>query len=388
MTAKTAECKCHAAVMTPPGAAAIATIRLIGPDSIGILKRIFRSDGGRAIDLADPDRLMFGTIKDGPDTIDQVIVSADADRTEVDINCHAGRRVVERLILLLQQNGVEFADWQELISPHSIAEEMELVLPRAITPMAVAAIVSLDDWLERTIISLEKRPDSLADVSCAAKRLAERFPLSKRLLAPSAVVLAGAVNVGKSSLANTLTGSAQSIAADMPGTTRDWTCRLVDIDGLPIELIDTAGKWRGQDRPDCAIEQKAGQQTEKKISSAELILLILAADAEKLDDGAQRQLARLRKLNASAEIMAVINKIDIAAGDTRPKCDVCVSAKTGEGLEMLRAAIVSRLGFGNFDPAEPLVFTERQYHLAVELAGVESGKRAISLLKKMRSEQY
>ena len=146
----------------------------------------------------------------------------------------------------LQRQGASIAPSVQidpiLARPHprwnnpAIAAEMAAALRDAITPLAAAAVAR--QW-SAGLSELASSEPSAADLrACAA-----RWPTLRRLLEPAEVVVAGPPNAGKSSLVNALAGRDVSIVSDIPGTTRDWVRTLIDLDGVPIWLTDTAGLW-------------------------------------------------------------------------------------------------------------------------------------------------
>ncbi|MBN1844551.1 MAG: 50S ribosome-binding GTPase [Sedimentisphaerales bacterium] len=363
--------KTKAALLTWPGPAALATIQLVGPESLSVLRCCFRPQAAQAATDLSGARPRFGAIRDGREILDQVIVAADAVRQTVEIHCHGGPRVVQRLLLLLQKQGVEITTWQQLRPADSIAAEVEFSLPSARTRLGVRAIAvqypgGLTACLQGQIARLQNgdlTPDGLRNE--LRDRLAG-FALARRLLQPASVVLAGPANTGKSTLANALTGKRQSITADAAGTTRDWTAHLTDINGLPVELVDTAGR---RDRPD-AIETHALQLAETRIARADLVVLVVEAGPRR--DGQIEQERAI--LPENKEILVAVNKIDLypdqSAGtsQTAPPADcVYISARHETNLDHLRSAIAGRLGLDRFDPQGPLVFTRRQYDLLAEI---------------------
>ena len=171
-------------------------------------------------------------------------------------------------------------------------------------------------------------------------------------------VLIGAPNVGKSSLLNRLAGDDVAIVTELPGTTRDALREQIDIDGLPVHIIDTAGLRETGD----AVERIGISRTWAMIEKADLALLV--ADASGTDDAAER--AIIDRLPPGLGRIRVMNKIDLvprnsARESTDAEERVWVSAKTGEGLELLKRAIWDRAGW---HPAGEGLFTARARHVA------------------------
>jgi len=369
----------RAALITPPGAAAIAVIQIVGPDSVTVLKQVFRSGKGDMESFL-ADRLVYGVIFEDDEQIDKVIVAADPQEQVVDINCHGGPRVVQRILMLLQKHGVEITTWRKLTAAKSVAAEVELILPQAKTELAVRAIAGqypggLFQKCEMLVAGLQTSDMSLT----AAKReiiiLFGTFRWAQRLLYGPMVVLTGPVNVGKSTLVNALTGKTQSLVADTPGVTRDWTSQLADINGLGVNLVDTAGRRVSDDE----IEREALVQADKVLAEADLILLV----AEPAEDMEETILDQMDELPDTTDIQIVVNKIDLQPELPRKRGYVYVSAEQGDNLNQLREAISSEFGFSHFDPNAPLVFTERQYKLLLDANNAGSTEEMLNYLKEM-----
>jgi len=176
------------------------------------------------------------------------------------------------------------------------------------------------------------------------------------------VVLAGAPNVGKSSLMNRLAGEEVAIVTEIPGTTRDAIRQSLVIDGLPVHLVDTAG-LRESDDP---VEREGMVRTRAAIERADVVLWVRSAEARESPDPAIDPLAEsIATLAARARFIDVVNKIDLTgegAGEIR-KADrwtIRVSAKYGEGSDLLRRALRDVAGLGD---AQEGLFLARARHL-------------------------
>ncbi|MCK5269708.1 MAG: GTP-binding protein [Sedimentisphaerales bacterium] len=379
---------CRAALITPSAPAALAVIRLVGPDAQSVTKRIFRprSPSAGSDDQLLSGQLIFGSLidhtyaTDDEEIIDQVVIARNSDAQTIDINCHGGPRIVQRLLMLLQKHDVEIVSWDELADAASIADEVALTLPRVLTRMAVLALTAqhptgLYAWAEKTIAALRKEPLTLSPVKKEIQKLLPTYDLAHRLFNPPTVVLTGPVNTGKSTLANTLTGKAQSLTSDIPGATRDWTSQLTDINGIPINLIDTAGRRDGTD----SLEEQSLFVADKKIAYADLIILIIEADGCENERIADQKLF----LPTSVELLIVVNKCDLPHHPENIKNHLNISALTGNNLDLLRTAIAEHLGFIGFDPLAPLIFTPRQFALLNTAANATSSEQILATLKNL-----
>ena len=174
-----------------------------------------------------------------------------------------------------------------------------------------------------------------------------------RLRAGFNVVLAGRPNVGKSSLLNALSGEEAAIVTAIPGTTRDRIEKSITIDGMPVNIVDTAGLHETSDE----VEILGIAGTRKAIGAADMVLHLVDATAGvTLDD-----LEIARSLPATIPVLTIHNKIDAAGAEPLTQGNaIHLSAKTGAGLELLRSALRSAAGL---DGAGEDVILARERHL-------------------------
>jgi tRNA modification GTPase len=171
------------------------------------------------------------------------------------------------------------------------------------------------------------------------------------------VVIAGKPNAGKSSLLNRLAGEEIAIVTDVPGTTRDVLRQQVHLDGLPLNLVDTAGLRSARD----VVEAEGVRRARYEITAADRVLYVLDAGAGRAESWAQE----LAELPAGVPVTLVFNKIDLTGGP--PRLDdaaspprVFLSARTGAGLDLLRAHLKASAGYY---PSESGAFSARRRHL-------------------------
>jgi tRNA modification GTPase len=161
------------------------------------------------------------------------------------------------------------------------------------------------------------------------------------------VVLAGRPNVGKSSLLNRLAGEERAIVTPVAGTTRDALREPVQIEGVPLVLVDTAGLRASAD----VIERMGIERTRQEIERADVVIAVHEAG---------RAPEPLENLPVGSPVLEIYNKMDLAPGFTPPAQAIGVSAKTGLGLEVLKKAILRQAGWSS--TGEP-VFLARERHL-------------------------
>ncbi len=250
-----------------------------------------------------------------------------------------------------------------------------------------AALIRLQVDVEAAIDFPEEELDFLADGQVAA-RLDELQQTLADILQSThqgallrdgmRVVIAGAPNAGKSSLLNALTGQDSAIVTAIPGTTRDLLRAHINLDGMPVHVVDTAGLRDSAD----PIEQEGMRRARAEMAQADRILLVVdstlwAAAADLLSDLP----TQFPELRARGDVTVVINKID-ASGLHAEQCPggwpvVALSAKTGAGLELLRQHLKSCMGYRGEG-----TFTARRRHLdALERTKghLASGQRAVAL---------
>ena len=187
--------------------------------------------------------------------------------------------------------------------------------------------------------------------------LAAKLRVGRALTDGLTVALIGRPNAGKSSLLNALAGVDAAIVTDIPGTTRDVLRENLDLAGLPVTLIDTAGLRATTADP---IEQAGIERARAAASNADHALLVVDATA-----GDATELAMLvdqlrSELGASTGVTVVLNKIDIADSKTRPADWVPISALTGEGIDRLIATLHLAAGFA---AEQGGTFSARQRHI-------------------------
>jgi tRNA modification GTPase len=156
------------------------------------------------------------------------------------------------------------------------------------------------------------------------------------------VVLAGQTNVGKSSLLNQLAGEELAIVTEIPGTTRDVIRQSINVEGIPVHIIDTAGLRDTSD----PVERMGVERTWAAIEKADLLLLLI--DATQGERDTDREI--LKKLPSTLPCIRVMNKIDLLEGHTAPgrrdgRSRVWLSAKTGAGIDGLKKSLLEAVGW-------------------------------------------
>jgi tRNA modification GTPase len=287
---------------------------------------------------AEPQPGQFWLGSFGDEVSDEVVLAVQGVRPfyRVEIHCHGGQQVVSLLLDCLERRGVRLCDWHAL---ERLTEQDPL---RALAASALVqapttrtAAILLDQYQGAFAQSLDAILAALSggDTEGAARGLAQlvRYTgVGRHLTEPWRVTVAGAPNVGKSSLVNALAGYQRSVVAPTPGTTRDIVTTQVALEGWPVELADTAGVRAGAE----ALEAQGIGEAIAAAAAADLCLWVVDASVPPSwhDPG------RLR-------VKTVINKIDLpAAWDLTTAADAfTVSARTGQGISDLCQAIAHSL---------------------------------------------
>lgn len=373
-----------AAVMTGPGAGAIATVQLFGDAAEAVVRAIFRRTEGKPFELKS-GQILLGHVVDGDESIDQVTVGCEGPDT-VAIHCHGNPFIVERIVRLLQRHGVALLSAEQLLARvlmsrghgNSISVEAKLALATVKT-IEGAAIVSrqVKAGLSQTIRQWQERLDSPsweAIAAEAAQVLRDSEP-ARLILSGCTIALIGPPNTGKSTLLNTLAGREKAIVTDLQGTTRDWVSAEIHLPPLAATIIDTAGLDAGLAAGD--VDRIAQQKSIDMVKHADLILLVLdlSRPGEPLGDD-------LLRVVAGRRIVTVLNKADLPW-----RCDpaclpqslgqiVRISARLGTGIGELVHAVHSACGVVDLSAETPVAFTDRQRDLLERLRNAKGRPEA------------
>ncbi len=367
-----------AAVMTGRGSGAIATVQLVGDATEAILTRVFRRESEKPLDLMT-GRILLGHVFDGDEAIDQVTVGCEAPDVFA-IHCHGNPLIVERIMGLLQRNGVELLTAKEMLakmlgarfSSNTIAAEAKLALATVQT-LAGAEILThqIESGLSAKVRQWQQELDTtpLPQIAAEAKNILKNSESARLLISGCTIALIGPPNTGKSTLLNALAGREKAIVTDIPGTTRDWVSAQIHIPPLAAVVIDTAGIDPALSD---GIDSIAQDRSMQMLQDADIVLLVLDITqpvsqcdwsfAEKLKD---------------KRVLTVLNKADLSGTtDSLPAGfdnSVHISAKQGTGIDDLVQAVHRVCGLPELDCLAPVAFTDRQRK------GLERLQRATSV---------
>jgi tRNA modification GTPase len=383
-----------AAVTTGQGTGAISTIEVIGDGAAAVVERIFKPTGGGAATFA-PGKILLGTIADGGETIDQVVLGC-AGAEDFAINCHGNPLIVEMIMELLNRQGAELIPAEQLLAKrltgqeglNTIAAEARLAQTKAMTLEGTKIILNqieggLNERARRWLENIDSI--GLQQIKAEAEEILTDSRTAKLIINGCTAVITGPPNSGKSTLLNYLCGKQKAIVTDIKGTTRDWVSARCQVGPLSVELIDTAGLDESlAESPDNQVARAAQQGSVELLAKADLVLMVLdnSGPVNQLDGVALETVA-------GKKILTVINKCDLPgrleSSELTPilKDSVRISAKFGTGIENLLQKIPQTCGADDFDSKSVVCVTERQETLLERLEKAPSKHDAVTIIAEL-----
>lgn len=402
-----------AAISTPPGEGAISIVRLSGEKAIAIADRIFQA-GTKTLAQVPSHTIHYGHIVDPEENrlMDEVMLSVmKKPRTftredVVEINCHGGIVVVNQLLQLVLRQGARLAEPGEFTKRAFLNGRVDLSQAEAVMDLIRAktdkamnlAVNQLDGNLSHLIRTLRQEIlETLAqvEVNIDYPEYDDVEELTTRLLLEKATMVKGQIqallataqqgkilreglstaiigrpNVGKSSLLNHLLREEKAIVTDIAGTTRDVIEEYVNVRGVPLKLIDTAGIRETED----VVEKIGVERSRKALAEAELILLVLNQS-----EGLTQEDKQLLELTAGSRRIILLNKTDLEpklapaelAQYAADEPIFSVSVLTNEGLDQLEQAIAD-LFFGGKTTDKDASYLSNTRHIALLENAVQS----------------
>ncbi len=403
-----------AAIATAAGRGGIGIVRISGPMATRI-----------AIELCQhPPRARVATLASIRDKNNRLIDTALAvffpapnsftGEAVLEIHGHGGAMVLDQLLARVIELGARMARPGEFSQRAFLNEKIDLAQAEAIADLIDASshkaaraaarsleggfsakinalldqLIELRMYVESAIDFPEEEIDFISEGQVAEKtnallrqvrKLIDSATQGKLLRDGMTIVIAGKPNAGKSSLLNALAGVQTAIVTAIPGTTRDVLKETISIDGLPLNIVDTAG-LRDSDDP---VELEGIRRAKTQIQNADCILNVIdLTDAEP-------DTSEVITASEKVKLINVYNKIDLVDSHRASHRDdlhkqVYLSAKTGEGLAQLRDALKGIVGY---DPGSEGVFIARRRHLDALNRVEQSISKGLTVILKAQAAE-
>lgn len=410
-----------AAIATPPGDGGVAIVRVSGDLAIDVVEKVYsgqirsyqshHAHFGRIIDLA-------GVLIDEVLVLVMLAPRSYTGETTVEIHCHGGHLVTQKVLATLLKSGARPALPGEFtyrafmngkldlsqaeavqtligskndLSMQAASKQLQGRLSRLVqefknTLTDIAA--TLEAWVDfpeedLEFSSMEDLVHSLQQVREKIHGLQTTFHRGRVIDQGISICLSGRPNVGKSSLMNALLGKDRAIVTDIPGTTRDLLEADLRLGSLHVRLIDTAGIRDTEE----AVETEGIRRAELAMQEADLVLLVLDASAPFADDP-------LLSATDPARTLVVWNKTDLTTDPPPFDHYVPLSVKQQTGFDVLYQKIDELIWKGSIPNKDEIIITQERHHLALEesilaldqvIAGLRSGVSPEFLASDMRA---
>ena len=390
-----------AAISTAPGQAAIAMVRLSGPEAISITDVVFE---GKDLSKADTHTLHFGLLKDEETLIDEVVIGifrnphSYTGEDIIEISCHGSDFIAHKVLDLVLSKGARMAEKGEFTLRSFINGKMDLSQAESVADLIAshsdashqlalkqlrggvsdeikklreelinfASLLELElDFAEEDVefANRDQLKDLIRRVRVAVKKLIDSFAFGNAMKKGVPTVIAGRPNAGKSTLLNALLEDERAIVSEIAGTTRDTIEEVLYIDGIPFRLIDTAGLREATDQ----IEAIGVERAMQKVGESSVVMYVFDASDMNPED-VNIDIAKLKEAAAHINFIAVANKMDRNpyakqsewAGDHLNADDVLpVSAKNQMNIEFLKERLFGLIGLGKVDPQQQIISNSR-----------------------------
>ncbi len=393
-----------AAIATALSSSGIGIVRISGDSAFDVINNIFVPADGKKITKESSHTIHYGHIVDGEDIVDEVLVMVMAEprsytaEDTVEINCHGGVLVVRRVLETVLKNGARPAEAGEFTKRAFLNGRIDLSQAEAVIELInskndyarksslkqISGEVSkvIGELRERILyeiafiesalddpehISLERYPDKLQvvieDINNKVSELIASSDNGRIIKEGIKTVILGKPNAGKSSLLNLLLGEERAIVTDIAGTTRDALEENIILDGISLNIVDTAGIRESED----VIEQIGVKKAFDYAREADLILYVIDS-SDKIDEDDEEIIKAVKNKN----VIVIMNKSDLGfitdieeIKDIAGHSIISFSAKTGEGYSELISLIKEMFLSGSLDFNDELYITNARHKSAL-----------------------
>ena len=412
------------AISTAIGEGGIAIIRVSGDKALNIVSKIFKAKNGKEIKDMKTYTMRYGHIVDidNKELIDEVIISymkgprSFTAEDTVEINCHGGVTSTNKVLETVIKAGARLAEPGEFTKRAFLNGRIDLSQAEAVMDLITAKtelamksalmqssgslsqrINKLNEYLLNVLALIEYAVDFTEDdeevdptIPIRVKESLEKAHKDIYKLLKSAdegkiirdglsLAIVGKPNVGKSSLLNVLLKEKRAIVTDIAGTTRDVIEEYINLDGIPIKIIDTAGIRETED----IVERIGVEKSREKIDEADLVLLVL--DSSRALDKEDKEIIDVIKEKKS---IVILNKIDL---DNKMDNSILsnfeniikISAKEDIGIDGLKNEIKNMFFSGKID-SESLIISNSRHKQAL----IRAGENCNEALMRLNNNEY
>jgi len=357
-----------AAIATSAGRAGVAIVRLSGPSALSIAQSVFRCQHELSTHVRE---MLYGHIHDNGKPVDEALVCymqaphSYTGEDVLEIQCHGGTAAASAILELVTKSKARHAEAGEFTKRAFLSGRIDLVQAESVMEIVSAenhqhlmlaerlmdgvfserintlldTITECLSQLEMNInfptqgidgIATDKIEATLLPVFSTVNSMIASYSSGQKIRDGISVVIAGTVNAGKSSLFNAILGRKRAIVTDIPGTTRDWLGEKIEIEGLTINLIDTAGLRETDDD----IEREGVKESERLVNSADIVIHLIESSDKRQHDTAY--------LDGHSNIIHVLSKADIASQQDYPDFWLPLSSLNGNGIDTLLNEVSQR----------------------------------------------
>lgn len=392
-----------AAISTPMGTGGVGIVRISGKNSAELVDKIFKSSSGANLSESRGYRAHFGKLFDGETPIDEVICvvyraphSYTGENT-VEINCHGGVFLTQRVLRIVLENGARPAEPGEFTKRAFLNGKLDLSKAEGVMTLISAqseqgtnaAYNLLEGSLSKKIEDINSEllgvaahlaawvdyPDdeieelgenelknTVYNAKSEISRLISTFDCGMAITTGIDAAIVGKPNVGKSTLMNLLTGYDRSIVTEIAGTTRDVVEETINLNGCILRISDTAGM---RDTGDL-VEKLGVERSRKKLERAAIIFAVFDSSVSISEE--DRELIEICR---GRNVIPIINKsdlnsvldIELIKGELGEP--IFISAKHGDGFTELCERVAELVGLSNFDTTSAMLANERQRNCCI-----------------------